>query len=61
MHEWKQKIKNKYTTTWAIQDGDIRRQIDYIMNNANRRNNERAASTKPNWRAAMNKNQQQRE
>ena len=52
---WDVEIHEKYTTTWTISDGNIRRQIVYIMINAKRRNVTRKTQTNCYW--TSNKNQ----
>ena len=59
MGHWGQENRDKYTTTWTIPDGNIRRQIDYIMIN-NMRRNMTKAQINIYWHANMNQNQQHR-
>ena len=50
----------KYMTTWTSPDGNRRRQIDYIMINAKRRNMARTAQSNIYWRGNMNQNHRHR-
>ena len=59
--EWRQLMRNRYTTTQASPDGQIHRQIDYIMINANYRNKARAAGANPHRNANVDQNQKHRE
>ena len=52
--------QEKYITTWDSPDGNIRRQYDYIMINAKRRNVARTAQRNIYWRGNMNRHQQHR-
>ena len=58
---WKRELREKYATTWTSPDGNVRRQIDYIMINAKHRNMARKAQSNIYWHENTRKNQQNRE
>ena len=47
-------------TTWTIPDGNISRQLDYIMINTKHRNMARTAQSNIYWNGNMNQNPQRR-
>ena len=53
-----QGVKDKYLTTWAIPDGDVRRGIDYITINQKYRNTVRTTQTAQKWRGNMEQQRQ---
>ena len=57
---WGSEIRGEYATTWTIHDGDISREIDYIMINAKHWNVTRKAQSNIYWLSNMNQNQQRR-
>ena len=58
--EWGKGNHQKYLTIWTSLDGNIGRQIDYIMINAEQRNISRKDQNNIYWNANMNQHQQHR-
>ena len=57
---WEKENREKYLTTRTSPDGDICRQIDYIMINAKHRDVVRKAQSNIYWHGNMHQNQQRR-